>query len=571
MKTNRIIQKILPDMEQYRCKLCASNNYEIVYEGHASKESSSKNYSITDLEVKPSFQIAKCRHCNLIFALDDQDGQAITSSYIDMESDELYVQEERGRRLAAAHLLKTIQNYKKRGRLLDIGCATGFLVDEASKLGYDAQGLEPSHWAAKYAQNKLGLKVAQGSIMDVEFPYNHFDVIVMTDVIEHFADPLDVLIRIRKILKPSGILCVTTPDIDSFLSKFLKAKWWGIKKAHLIYFSKNSMMKMLDRAGFRMVRVGPHPRTFSTQYWLDRLSFYSKFWKVFSKFWQKVFKKDPLVTLNLYDQLEFFIQKKRSLEFIDQDERVNQAPFLEDLKTVLVLPAYNVAHTLARTIKDLPENIVEDIILVDDCSTDETVTVAESLNVRVIKHSERKGYGATQKTCYQKALELNADIVVIIHPDYRYDPKVIPELIQPIKEGRADMVLGSRMIKGGSLEGGMPLWKHNANIFITALQNIFLKTYLSEYHSGFRAFSAKMLKSVDFEKNSDGYIFDSEIIVQAINQGFKIDEIPIRTRYFEEARTVGVMASIGYGFGVIKLLFKYILHDKGVVKFQQFK
>ncbi len=240
------------------------------------------------------------------------------------------------------------------------------------------------------------------------------------------------------------------------------------------------------------------------------------------------------------------------------------------MKTIVVLPAYNAANTLKITLDDIPKDCIDDIILVDDASTDNTVEAARLLGLKVFAHQKNKGYGGNQKTCYQKALESGADIVVMVHPDYQYDPKVIPQLIEPIIKGAADAVFGSRMMKGGALEGGMPLWKHNANILLTALENVVLHTYLTEYHSGFRAYSAKLLRAVRFMDNSDGFVFDTEIIVQLLLKGFKIEEIPIRTRYFPEASTVRFWQGMVYGFGIIKTMVKYILHTKGFARFKQF-
>jgi glycosyltransferase involved in cell wall biosynthesis len=239
-------------------------------------------------------------------------------------------------------------------------------------------------------------------------------------------------------------------------------------------------------------------------------------------------------------------------------------------QVIIVLPAYNAAKTLEKTLNDIPQGIADEIILVDDASKDNTVEVAKRLGLKVFVHSQNKGYGANQKTCYKKALELEADIVVMLHPDYQYDPKIIPELIAPIEKGEADAVFGSRMMKGGALGGGMPLWKHNANILLTALENVVLSTYLTEYHSGFRAYSTKLLRRVNFERNSDNFVFDTEIIVQALLHNFKIGEIPIRTRYFDEASTIKLGGCILYGLRILKTLAKFLLYKQGLIRFKQF-
>ena len=239
-------------------------------------------------------------------------------------------------------------------------------------------------------------------------------------------------------------------------------------------------------------------------------------------------------------------------------------------KVVIVLPAYNAEKTLQKTVADIPPKVADEIILVDDASRDRTVEIAKKIGLTVYVHPQSRGYGGNQKTCYQQALAHGADIVVMLHPDYQYDPTVVPDLIQPIIDGKADAVFGSRMMKGGALEGGMPLWKHNANILLTALENVVLETYLTEYHSGFRAYSRKVLERVAFKRNSDGFVFDTEIIVQLLFCGFKIEEIPIKTRYFDEASTISFWPSVIYGCGILCTLAKFLLHKTGIHRFRQF-
>jgi len=239
-------------------------------------------------------------------------------------------------------------------------------------------------------------------------------------------------------------------------------------------------------------------------------------------------------------------------------------------KVAIVLPAYNAEKTLQKTVDDIPKGVADDIILVDDASQDRTVEVAKKMGLAVFPHPRNLGYGGNQKTCYAKALERGADIVVMLHPDYQYDPKVVPDLIEPILDGRAEAVFASRMMKGGALEGGMPLWKHNANILLTALENVVLQTYLTEYHSGFRAYSRKALETIAFQHNSNGFVFDTEIIVQLLIHGLKIEEIPIKTRYFDDASTIGLGPSILYGLQILVTLLKCVCHKNRICRFKQF-
>ena len=277
-----------------------------------------------------------------------------------------------------------------------------------------------------------------------------------------------------------------------------------------------------------------------------------------------------LVRIDLGDQVEIFARKSRQLKYLHELEIPPEASVsTRPMKVCVVLPAYNAASTLKRTLADIPA-VVDDIILVDDASTDHTAELARSLGLKVFVHDKNTGYGGNQKTCYKNALGLGADIVVMLHPDYQYDPTAIPKLIEPILSGRADAVFGSRMMKGGALEGGMPLWKHNANILLTAFENVVLGIYLTEYHSGFRAYSAKYLRAVNYEANSDGFVFDTEIIVQGVLKYMKFEEVPIRTRYFDEASSIKLGPSILYGLNILKTLLKFFLYKHGM-RFKQFE
>jgi len=233
-------------------------------------------------------------------------------------------------------------------------------------------------------------------------------------------------------------------------------------------------------------------------------------------------------------------------------------------KICVVMPAYNAEKTLERTLRDLPMEWVDDIIVVDDASRDRTVEVARGLGLHTLVHPKNRGYGGNQKTCYKEALARGADIAVMVHPDHQYDPTVVPQLVGPLLREECDAVFGSRMLGGRPLEGGMPKWKYLANIFLTAVANATFYVFLSEYHSGLRAYSRRYLESVDLEQNSDDFVFDTEIIAQGVFKGLRIQEIPIQTRYFPEASQIGFSRSVRYGFAVLSVLLKYKLHKKGI-------
>ncbi|MDD8016341.1 MAG: glycosyltransferase family 2 protein [Acidobacteriota bacterium] len=240
-------------------------------------------------------------------------------------------------------------------------------------------------------------------------------------------------------------------------------------------------------------------------------------------------------------------------------------------RIIVVMPAYNAEKTLERTLDDIPRDWVDEIILCDDCSRDGTVELARRLGLRVLVHERNKGYGGNQKTCYTEAMKLGGDIMVMIHPDHQYDPTVIPQLILPLLNGECDAVFGSRMLGGKPIEGGMPKWKYLSNIFLTAVENVVFYMYLTEYHSGLRAYSRRYLESVNFLANSDDFVFDSEIIAQGVIHGMRIKEIPIETRYFEEASRIGFGRSVVYGLSILLTLLKFKLHKHGIIKYRMFK
>jgi glycosyltransferase involved in cell wall biosynthesis len=251
-------------------------------------------------------------------------------------------------------------------------------------------------------------------------------------------------------------------------------------------------------------------------------------------------------------------------------KRASAKPLKHKKKVIVVMPAYNAERTLKRTLDDIPRGWVDEIILCDDASHDGTVDLARKLGLSVIVHKVNRGYGGNQKTLYGEALKRGGRIMVMVHPDHQYDPTVIPELVQPLLDGKCDAVFGSRMLGGRPLEGGMPKWKYLANIFLTAMENAVFYMYLTEYHSGLRAYSRGYLEAVKFRENSDDFVFDSEIIAQGVMHNMRIREIPIETRYFPEASQIGMGRSIVYGLSILKTLIKFKLHKHGFKHFRMF-
>jgi len=245
---------------------------------------------------------------------------------------------------------------------------------------------------------------------------------------------------------------------------------------------------------------------------------------------------------------------------------------IQNKKVVVVLPAYNAEKTLQSTYNEIPADIVDDVILVDDASKDNTCLVAKKIGIRhVIRHEKNKGYGANQKTCYTKALEIGADIVIMLHPDYQYTPKLITAMASIVSNGLYPVVLGSRILGKGALKGGMPYYKYVANRFLTLFQNILMGQKLSEYHTGYRAFSREVLEKINFMINSDDFIFDNQILAQICFNGYPIGEVTCPTKYFKESSSINFIRSSLYGLGVLGVAIGYRLHKIGLMKMKIFK
>ena len=241
-------------------------------------------------------------------------------------------------------------------------------------------------------------------------------------------------------------------------------------------------------------------------------------------------------------------------------------------KVVVVLPAYNAEQTLEKTYAEIPFDIVDEVILCDDCSRDNTVTVAKQLGIQhIIVHVKNKGYGGNQKSLYNKALEVGADIVIMLHPDYQYTPKLIPSMVNIIGEELYPVVLGSRILGMGALKGGMPMYKYIANRFLTFTQNVLVNYKLSEYHTGYRAFNRNVLETIDFNANNDHFVFDNEMLSQIIFAKFDIGEVTCPTKYFKEASSINFKRSMKYGFGVLRVSFQHFFARMGFLKLKRLK
>ena len=239
-------------------------------------------------------------------------------------------------------------------------------------------------------------------------------------------------------------------------------------------------------------------------------------------------------------------------------------------RVCVVMPAYNAEATLRQTVAEIDRSVVDDVILVDDASRDRTVAVAHELGLHYVVHPKNRGYGGNQKTCYAEALERGADIVVMVHPDYQYSPKLVPAMAAMVASGHFDCVLGSRILGVGARKGGMPLWKYVANRFLTLAENLLVSYKLAEYHTGFRAFSRELLETLPLEENSDDFVFDNQMLAQTLWFGFDIGEVTCPTRYFTEASSINFRRSVKYGFGVLGTALQFRLSRLGITRSPRF-
>lgn len=244
---------------------------------------------------------------------------------------------------------------------------------------------------------------------------------------------------------------------------------------------------------------------------------------------------------------------------------------IHNKKVVVVLPAYNAERTLESTYNEIPMDIVDDVILVDDASTDHTVSMSKKLNIQTIVHARNLGYGGNQKTCYRAALECNADIIIMLHPDYQYTPKLIPAMVFLLVSGEFDVVLGSRILGGKAMSGGMPAYKYFSNRVLTFIQNLLMGAKLSEYHTGYRAFTRTVLETIPLDNNSDNYVFDNQMLSQILYAGFRVGEITCPAKYFPQASSINFFRSLTYGIGCLKTAIQFRLSVWGIRRYKIFQ
>ncbi|MEA2369252.1 MAG: hypothetical protein QOH38_1970 [Thermoleophilaceae bacterium] len=537
------------------CPICAGQ-LSLRHRGTGA-ELTADAFSPTNHRTGEHGDLYECAECGTVHQPSLPPGAELTGLYRDMH-DDAYLAEEPGRRRTAARLLDMVARYAPAGRLLDVGCGHGLLLDEARRRGYEVEGLELSAGAAAYARDVLGLDVHEHTLEEHR-PADGYAAIVMADVLEHLDDPLGALRRCRDLLRPGGVLCVVTPDPSSLTARIAGARWWGLLPAHTFLVPRLTLRELILGEGMFVSDDVSFVRTFSARYWLEGLAQRGGGLGAVIGALRRMLPAGLSLSMSLGDERVVVAHRLEVLH----PPRPLAGPRGREHSVHAVLPAYGAASTIPQVAREMPVDAADRALLVDDASSDETTPVALQEGFDVIAHPANRGYGANQKTCYVRSVRDGADVVVMVHADNQYDPALMREMVEPIERGEADVVIGSRLLEDETIAGGMPRWKWIGNRGLTWIENRAFRRRYSEYHTGYRAFSAEFLRSIPFARNSDGFVFDQEMFAQVVARGARVVELPIPTRYFLEASSVSFRASVEYGLRTLGVLARYRLDERG--------
>jgi SAM-dependent methyltransferase len=534
----------------YACRICAGDLRLMTNGNGAAPEAAA--FAPSAHEPGRHGDLLACAECGAVQQPALPAAAALHDLYRNVR-DDAYLDEEAGRRATAARLLELIAEHVPAGRLLDVGCGHGLLLDEARRRGYEPVGLELSRAAAQHARDALGLDVRETPLESFDAD-DEFDVVVLADVLEHLDDPVAAIERCVRLLRDGGVLCVVTPDPASATARLAGTRWWGYVAAHSCLLPRATLRELLAGQGLVISTDVPLVRAFSARRWALGLA--ERLGPARGPI-ERAARRLPArasLSLALHDERVLLAQR------VD----VERAPVPlvcdrgEDARVELVLPAYEAALTIPAVVDELPADAADRALLIDDASSDTTTAVALAHGLDVVRHPVNRGYGAGQKTGYARALLDGADVVVMVHADNQYAPALVPLMVEPILAGRADMVIGSRLLRDRAIAEGMPRWKWLGNRLLTGIENRVFGVELSEYHTGYRAFSAELLRSIPFLRNSDDFVFDQQIFAQVLARGARVEEIAIPTRYFREASSVDFVTSARYGLETLAVLGRFV-------------
>ena len=537
------------------CRIC-SGDLELKVQGNGA--------TVTAAALSPSAHavgghgdLLVCTECGTVQQPILPRGAELHDLYRDMRDDD-YLSEEAGRRATANRLLDLIGAHVPEGRLLDVGCGHGLLLDEARGRGYDTVGLELSREGARHARS-LGLDVREIPLESFSEGSNgdspgEFDAIVLADVLEHLDDPVAAIDHCARLLRPRGVLCVVTPDPSSATAKLAGSRWWGYLPAHTVLLPRRTLRELISARGLVISADIPFVRTFAARRWVSGLA--ERLGPLSGPLTSASERMPPFpISLSLGDERVILAHRTPVTNPLE--------PLLHSTdghaQVHVVLPAYNAVRTIPDVVKEMPVDAADRALLIDDASPDDTARVAILHGLDVLRHPVNRGYGASQKTGYVRALRDGAEVVVMVHADNQYDPGLVAEMAAPILAGEADIVIGSRLLDDRAIAGGMPRWKWVGNRLLTGIENRAFGVQFSEYHTGYRAFSAEFLRSIPFLRNSDDFVFDQEIFAQVLSRGARVREIPIPTRYFHEASSVDLVTSLRYAFKTLWVLTRFRL------------
>jgi SAM-dependent methyltransferase len=527
----------------HHCRLCGGQT-ELRYPGQAGWADTG-DLAPSSHQVGVHGDLYVCVRCGTVQPDELPTPEFMASRYADTE-DEHYLDEERGRRRTAHRLLDLLGERVPPGRLLDIGCGHGLLMAEARDRGWDPTGLELSRSATAHAR-KIGLRVLEERIEDAALEPASFQAVVAVDLIEHVHEPRDFIARCRELLVPA---------------RAFGRRWWGYIPSHLHLLPRRMLRELLAAEGFALADDVAMVRDFSLRYWVSGLADRGGPMGRLKGLVDRLPDPDRLIGVALGDERVMVATRvQRRQAAAPLAARTESSPNIH-----AVLPAYRALATVAAVAEELPGDAINRALLVDDASPDATAEVALEHGFDVIVHPANRGYGANQKTCYVNALRDGADVVVMVHADNQYDPRLLPQMVAPIIDGEADVVIGSRLLNDRAIIGGMPRWKWVGNKFLTWTENMAFRRQYSEYHTGYRAFSAEFLRSVAFLRNSDAFVFDQEIFAQAVASGARVTEIAIPTRYFLDASSVSFRQSVRYGLKTLVVLARFRASETGLMR-----